>query len=124
MIINTNGLWTSERIKYWEYALPIIIEAHKDTGYFLKHSFNDNKWMSGTRIGGFTFSCSANNKKSRVELDLSAQGKAERNRSAFDYLYARKNEIELEFGDALHWDGDNYPNSCFITHWDENHLSQ
>ncbi len=116
------GLKSKDRIEYWNYALPLIIAAHKDTGYFQQHSFTDDIWMHGKRVGGFDFSCAANNKKSRVELVLGASRNPELNRSAFDYLYARREEIERVFGDQLHWDRDSFSNSSFITQWNTRDL--
>ena len=115
--MNTRGLKTPERIEYWSKALPLIQDAHRDTGYFQNYWFTDDVGMRGDRIGGFIFSCSANRDRSRVELCLSAPRNANLNHSAFDYLYERKDEIEAAFGDSLHWWREVKHNSSFITHW-------
>ena len=115
--MNTKGLKTPLRIEYWSKALSLIQEAHKDTGYFQDYRFSDDVWLHGERVGGFKFVCSANRDKSRVELNLSAPHNPEMNRSAFDYLFQRRKEIEEAFGDRINWGRDYSPNSSFITHW-------
>ncbi len=91
------------RRRYWTFALNYIHEAHGDDGSF--HNVNPSKenWISGFfGIGGFQISCVANYDQARVDLSLSKSDKAS-NKSAYDYLLARKEEIESKLGSQVEW---------------------
>ncbi len=91
------------RRRYWTFALNYIHEAHGDDGSF--HNVNPSKenWISGFfGIGGFQISCVANYDQARVDLSLSKSEKAS-NKSAYDYLLARKEEIESKLGSQVEW---------------------
>lgn len=92
------------RKRYWAVALPLIKNAHSDTGCFSKVSASVHNWISGSfGIGGFHIDCIANYDAARVELYL---GKNDRvaNGKAFDYLYKNKAEIERALGTWLVWE--------------------
>lgn len=92
------------RKRYWAYALEYIKAEHGGDGSFRNVNPSKGNWISGSfGIGGFCISCVANNDMARVELVLGSTDK-EKNKKAFDYLYARKAEIEKELSDiSLRW---------------------
>lgn len=60
-------------------------------------------WISGYfGVGGFSITCVANLDRSETQIYL---GKANKNanKAAYDYLYARKDEIEQKLGVQLGW---------------------
>ena len=62
-----------------------------------------SNWVSGAfGIGGFYINCIANYDFARLELYLGKNDK-EVNRKAFDYLFARKSEIEQALGAQMDW---------------------
>lgn len=91
------------RRKYWAYALEIIKSAHGSNGSFKNVSTSKQYWINGAfGISGFSITCEAKMKKASVELVL---GKSNRdiNKDAFDYLYARKDDIEKQLGINVNW---------------------
>lgn len=92
------------RKKYWLYALPMIQEAHKDTGCFGKCNGTKENWISGFfGVGGFSILCVANFDCARIEIYLGTADPAI-NKNAFDKLYKQKAYIEEQLGVALYWD--------------------
>lgn len=91
------------RRRYWTYALDFIKSAHADTGSFRNVNPSTGYWISGWfGISGFGIDCSANANRTSVTLDL-AKPDRDKNKSAFDYLYVRKNEIEEKLGIPVCW---------------------
>ena len=91
------------RKRYWTMALPVIKAAHADTGCYSKVNPTTSNWVSGAfGIGGFYINCIANYDFARLELYLGKNDK-EVNRKAFDYLFARKSEIEQALGAQMDW---------------------
>lgn len=94
------------RRRYWAFALPYIQQAHDDgtgRGCFSGCTTSKENWLSGFfGIGGFNISCIANYNQARVDLTL-ANANKERNKEAFDYLFAHKSEIEATLGGSLEW---------------------
>ena len=91
------------RRRYWTFALDYIKAAHGSEGAFSNVNSSKENWISGFfGISGFNISCVANQDESRVELVLVKSDKA-LNKSAYDYLYARKEEIESKVGTPLNW---------------------
>lgn len=94
------------RRRYWAFALPYIQQAHDDgtgRGCFSGCTTSKENWLSGFfGIGGFNISCIANYNQARVDLTL-ANANKERNKEAFDYLFAHKSEIEATLGGQLEW---------------------
>ncbi len=91
------------RRRYWAYALEFIKAAHGPEGSFRNVTTSKQYWISGAiGISAFSIICEAKMNKAAVELVL---GKSNRdlNKSAFDYLYARKEEIESQMGIPLNW---------------------
>ena len=91
------------RKRYWMYALPFIKEAHGTDGpfcYVNPSKFNRVSGFFG--IGGFCITCVANFDHAGVEIVLQHPDK-DRNKAAFDMLYAHKAEIEKELGVSLWW---------------------
>ena len=89
------------RKRYWAYALEYIKAAHGDKGSFRNVNPSKENWINGFfGIGGFCISCVANYDVARVELVL-GNGNKDKNKKAFDYLYARKAEIEKGLGGVL-----------------------
>ena len=91
------------RQKYWTMALPRIKEANQDSGCFGNVENMKSNTLNGYfGILGFSIACTANFDTARVELYLSKAEK-EQNKSAFDYLYSRRAEIEKVLGETLFW---------------------
>ena len=91
------------RRRYWAFALEQIKAAHGPEGSFKNVTTSKQYWISGAiGISGFSITCEAKMNKIAVELVL---GKSNRevNKSAYDYLYARKEEIEAQLGIPLNW---------------------
>lgn len=91
------------RKKYWEYALPQIKAAFGEKGPFCNVNPVTNNWVSGfVGIAGISICCVANYDESRVEFYLGTSSK-EKNKTLFDFLYARKSSIEESMGTQLVW---------------------
>lgn len=103
------------RKKYWTFALPMIKEAHKEYGTFGNANPTKQNWISGFfGIGGFSIACVANFDKARVELDLMKSNK-DKNKEAFDFLFANKLLIESKIGAQLKWTRSEETKGSFIT---------
>lgn len=91
------------RKRYWTMALEYIREANSDTGLFAKTGPSKDNWISGYfGISGFSFCCVSNFDAARVELVFSKANK-EDNKAMFDYLVARRIEIEQLLDTQLDW---------------------
>ena len=101
--IAEEGSTAALRLKYWELALEYIKKAHGSEGSFRNVNPTKGYWISGWfGISGFSIDCSAKLNKASITLSL---GKPDRdvNKSAYDYLFARKDEIEATLGIPLNW---------------------
>ena len=91
------------RRRYWDYALKQIKATHGTEGSFKNVTTSKQYWISGgIGIGGFNITCEAKTNRAAVDLVLGKSNR-EANKSAFDFLFARKNEIEAELGIPLNW---------------------
>lgn len=91
------------RRKYWNFALEYIHEANGSEGAFSNTNTSKENWISGYfGISGFNISCVANYDEARVEIILSKSDR-QKNKSAFDYLYEKKEMIEQQLGVPLVW---------------------
>ena len=91
------------RRKYWTLALEHIKTAHGTEGAFKNVTTSKQYWICGYfGISGFNITCEAKMNRAAVELVM---GKPDRevNKDAYDYLYARKEEIEKRLGISLNW---------------------
>lgn len=91
------------RRRYWTIALEYIKSAHGSEGSFRNVHPGKDYWLNGSfGISGFYISCCAKMKGADVDLVL---GKSDRdtNKSAFDFLYSRKEEIEQALGAQINW---------------------
>ena len=91
------------RRRYWAYALEYIKSEHGSEGAFKNVHTSKEYWINGSMgISGFYITCCAKRKEASVDLTL---GKADRdaNKSAFDYIYAHKDEIEEKLGVQVNW---------------------
>lgn len=91
------------RRRYWAFALEQIKSAHGSERPFQNVTTSKQYWISGAiGISGFSITCEAKMNKAAVELVL---GKSNRdvNKSAYDYLFTRKDEIEAALGIPLNW---------------------
>lgn len=94
------GTRAAKRRGYWTYALEQIKAANEN---FQNTNPTSGYWISGWfGISGFCISCYINSKRTSIELDLS-KSEREKNKSAYDYLFARKDEIEKQLGIPLDW---------------------
>lgn len=104
------------RHKYWSYALPQIQEAHSDSKLFSNVTNTTRRWIAGTfGLGGFYLECNANHNQVKVVLCLSKRDK-ELNKSAFDFLYSKKNEIESKLGSEFTWWRYDDNKSSYVVH--------
>ena len=91
------------RRRYWTYALPIIKEAHGESGSFSNVSPTRDNWINGSfGVSGCSICCVANYDGARVEVVFQKPEKGE-NKKAFDSLIAHRVEIESALGAALNW---------------------
>jgi hypothetical protein len=91
------------RRRYWEFALKYIKEAHGTEGSFKNVTTSKQYWISGAiGISGFSIVCDAKMKTASVYLNL-AKSNRDINKSAYDFLYYRKDEIEARLGTKLNW---------------------
>ena len=91
------------RMRYWEYALPLLQETHKDNKCFDKDIPHRSSAMNGYfGIGSFNIYCLALLNEARVGLYLGKYSK-EKNKEVFDFIYQRKKEIEEKVGEHLEW---------------------
>ncbi len=91
------------RRRYWAFALPYIREAQGKTGCFQNvHPIREGWLSGGFGIGGFSFICTITQKHADVTLAL-AKSSREKNKAAFDYLYAQKDSIEKQLSPNLNW---------------------
>lgn len=97
------GIRYEIRKKYWEYALPQIKAAFGNVGPFSNVNPSTSNWVAGfIGFAGIQIDCVANYDGARVELYIGTSSK-EQNKKLFDYLYARKDEIEETAGKKLIW---------------------
>ena len=91
------------RKKYWEYALPHIKASFGENGPFSTVNPATNNWIAGfVGVSGIHIDCVANYDESRVEFYLGMASK-EQNKALFDFLFARKRNIEEAMGTQLIW---------------------
>ena len=103
------------RRRYWAFALDYIHAAHEEDGCFVNVNPSKENWISGFfGISGFNVSCVANFDESRIDLALGKSDK-DKNKSAYDYLYNRKAEIEAEIGADLDWDRSDETKASFVS---------
>jgi len=94
------------RKRYWKYALPFIKEKFASAGSDTFNNVNSSieNWIAGFfGVGGFNITCAANFDSARVQFYLGKTSK-EKNKEAFDFLYAHKSEIESKLGVQLKWE--------------------
>lgn len=92
------------RRRYWSLALEYIRSAHGSEGAFSKVNPSKSCYLSGgIGISGFNITCDAKIKNIAVDLVL-AKSSRDANKSAYDFLHARKDEIEAALGGiSLNW---------------------
>lgn len=89
------------RKKYWQYAMSSIRQA---TGTFTYSGDTTSNTVAGlTSLPGVQLLCIANYDSAKVKLYIDRKDKSE-NKRLFDFLFARKEEIETAYGGALTWD--------------------
>lgn len=104
------------RRRYWNMALPYIKQLHGENAAFSNTNPSKDNWINGfIGIRGFNISCVANYDEARVEMVLSTSSK-ELNKAAFDYVFARKNDIEDKLGIFLEWRRSNDTKASYIIH--------
>lgn len=91
------------RRRYWAYALEFIKEAHGPHGSYCNVTTSKEYWLNGyIGISGFHLTCEAKLDRAAVLLILEKYDKAQ-NKSAFNYLYERKEAIEAALGTTVDW---------------------
>ena len=102
-ISEASNSWGDVRRRFWAYALPIIKDAHGPERAFRNVKTSKEYWLSsGIGINGFYLTCEAKADNAGVCLSLTNSDQ-EKNKSAFDYLFAQKTEIEEQLGVELKW---------------------
>ena len=100
---DTSGGIKATRRKYWTYALGFIKEAFGPRGPYSNVTTSKEYWMNGyIGIRGFHLACEAKLDRAAVLLVLEHYER-ERNKSAFKYLFDRKEAIEEAFGTEVDW---------------------
>ena len=91
------------RMRYWEYALPIIKKTFGKDGPFSNVSPSRDNGINGFfGVSGFSICCVANYHSARVELVFSSSDK-DNNKNAFDKLLPDRPVIENALGVSLNW---------------------
>lgn len=91
----------SLRREFWEVALERL--RVDDVKMFANISPSNDYWLRvGSGIGGCGFEILFLQQSARVQLSISKPD-AEQNKRIFDWLHARKDQIEVEFGAPLQW---------------------
>lgn len=102
------------RRKYWAFALDYIHQAHGTAGAFANVHTSKENWISGFfGISGFNISCVANYDQARIDLILAKSDK-QKNKSAFDYLYAHRDFIEQKLGVTVDWQRNDDRKGSFV----------
>lgn len=97
----------AQRLRYWEFSLPIIRKAVGEKGPFHDVNPSTGSWInSAFGFGGFSINCVANSDSARTELVL-GNVSAETNKAAFDLLKQHKDEIEKMVGRPMLWNRGN-----------------
>ena len=97
------GTRYEKRRRYWAFALEHIKSAHGADGSFRNVNTSKEYWINGSfGISGFYITCEAKMNRAAVELVMGKSNR-ETNKSAYDYLYARKDAIEAALGISLNW---------------------
>lgn len=97
------GTRFEKRRKYWSFALELIKSAHGSECAFKNVNTSKENWINGAMgIGAFYITCVANMNSANVSITLTKWETAA-NKAAFDYLFARKAEIESALGTQLKW---------------------
>ena len=97
------GTAKETRRKYWEFALEYIKSAHGSNGAY--RNANPTSWYAINGwfgISGFSIECYTKQNAVSVSLNL-AKSDRDKNKSAYDFLFARKGEIEKALGVSLDW---------------------
>ena len=104
------------RRKYWTFALTYIHQAHGEHGSFKNVHATKMHWLNGFfGISGFNISCVAKQNEARIDLVLSKAEK-QKNKSAYDYLFAHKAEIEQKLGTQVEWMRSEETKSSFVVY--------
>ncbi len=83
--------------------MELIKAAHGSDGSFKNVNASKENWINGAMgISGFYITCVANMNTASVQITLSKWETAA-NKAAFDFLFARKAEIESALGIQLKW---------------------
>lgn len=103
------------RRRFWDFALPIIIKAHEETGCFGGNHGTKMNWVNGYfGIRGIHLCVIANQDQARIEFYL--ERSKEENKQLFDRLKGRQSEIETAYEKPLIWDrGDDKKTSRVYT---------
>ncbi len=104
------------RKKYWAFALPYIQEKLGHEGPFSNANPTTGNWINGYfGVNNFAISLTANFDCARVRLYFGSQD-VPKNKEAFDFMYAHKDEIEKTLGTALVWNRANDNIASFIAY--------
>lgn len=100
------------RKRYWSELLEQFATKSKQ---FLNVNPGNDHWLSGgSGVSGIPFSFVVTKTYCSVEISIN-HGDKEDNEKIFDYLYAKKDEIENTFGGKLLWERLEEKKSCRIS---------
>ena len=101
--VDAPGSMQARRRRYWDYALKFMKEEMQPYTCFQNVTTSKEYWIYGfIGISGFSISCEFKTNKASVALILGKRNR-DANKEAYDYLYARKKEIEEKLGVELDW---------------------
>lgn len=91
------------RRRYWELALHLIKQEEGPNGAFRNRTMSKDYWLTGyTGIPSFYITCEIKTDSAGIMVQLSSKDR-DVNKSAYDYLAARKEQIESALGTKLDW---------------------
>ncbi|RUR70920.1 DUF4268 domain-containing protein [Variovorax guangxiensis] len=89
------------RTDFWHAALEAL--RMSNVGLYANVSPSRDIWLNaGSGASGIYYSMIFNRDEARVDFALGTRSK-EANKALFDHLYARREQLDAEFGEALSW---------------------
>lgn len=90
-----------KRIQFWEGLLPVLNEK---TNLYRNISPSTDNWLAAAvGLSGINYQIVIRMDSAAIKLVIEKSKAKEMNKKVFDYLYARKDEIEEKFGKKLNW---------------------
>ena len=104
-----------QRLRFWEYALPIMQAATVERGTFTNCSpLSGSDSFGKTGHSGFYIDCTARLDSASINFYMTRTD-ADENKAAFDLLFAHKDEIETRLGAPLTWSRANDKKASWVS---------